>query len=156
MPARARAARRRQRERHDVLRRLGAALLRETDQREQHLARRERVGQRPVARAHGHVEALGHAAEVEARDAPGEQAAREAHGVEHAHADARAVEAHERAIEHADVEGRVVRDEDAAAREREQLGERGAQRPRAAQVAVADAGQLADPRRHRDAGVDEP
>ena len=63
--------------------------------------------------------------------------------------------AHERAVEHADVEGRVVGDEDAAAREREQLGERRAQRAGAREIAIADARDLRDARRHRDARVDQ-
>jgi hypothetical protein len=155
VPPRPRASRCRHRQRHDVLGRLGAALLREPDQAEQHLSGCERVGQRAMARAHGHVEALGDAREIEARDAPGEQPPREADGVEHAHADARAVEAHQRAIEHADVERGVVGDEDAVAREREQLCDGRAQRPGVAQVAVADARDLGDARRHRDARVDE-
>ena len=155
VPLLARAPRRRQRQRHHVLGALGPALLGEPDQRDQHLGRRERVGQRAVARAHGHVEALRHAREVEAREPPGEQAAGERDGVEHAHAEARAVEAHERAVEHADVEGRVVGDEDAPAREREQLGERRAQRAGAREIAIADARDLGDARRHRDARVDE-
>ena len=90
---------------------------------EQHLGRGLSVGERAVAGTHGDVEALGDAREIEAREPPGQQAPRKRHRVEHAHADARAVEAHEGAIEHADVEGRVVRDEDAVARQREQLGD---------------------------------
>ncbi len=102
----------------------------------------ERVRQGAVARPDEHVEALGQAREVEAREAPGQQATGERDGVEHAHADARAVEAHERAIEHADVERRVVRDEDAAARKREQLRDGRAQRARPGEVAIADAREL--------------
>ena len=138
-----RPARRGQRERHHVLGALRAALLREADQPEQHLGRGQRVGQRTVAGADRHVEALRDAAEVEARQPAGQQAAREPDRVEHAHADARAVEAHEGAIEHADVEGRVVRDEHAAAGEREELGQRRAQGAGAREVAVADARDLA-------------
>ncbi len=142
-------------EHHHVLGALGTALLRERDQPQQHLGRCERVGQRAMAWPDRDVEALGEAGEVEPRQPAGQEPPCEADRVEHAHPDARAVEACEGAIEHADVEGRVVGDEHAATRKREQFGQCGPQRARAGEIAVADARDLRDARGHGDARVDE-
>ena len=69
-------------ERDELGDRARAALLREPDQREQHLGRRLRVRQRAVARLHRRAEEVGELREARARHAAGEQPPRERHRVD--------------------------------------------------------------------------
>jgi len=94
-----------------------APLLRELDQAQEHLGRRLRVRECPVAGADRDAEEVGEGGKVRPRRATAEQVAGERHGVDHGRVQALAGHALELAVHEADVEARVVRYEDGAAGE---------------------------------------
>ena len=149
------APRPRRRERDELGDGPRAALLREPDQREQHLCGRLCVGQRAMARLHRGAEEIGELREAGAGDAAGQQATGERDRVDDRRGEARARQPFGLAIEEREIEARVVRDEHRVAREREEVAHRGRGRRRAAELPVGEPGERRDRRSERHARVDE-
>ena len=149
------APRARRRQLDEVGDRLGPALLRKADQRDQDLRRRRGIGERPVARRRGRAEEVRERREAEAAGPAAEQAPGEPDRVDDRRRDAPAGEPLDGAVEEAHVEPRVVRDEHGVAGEREEAPDREIGRRGAAHVAPADPREGRDRRRQRHARVDE-
>ncbi len=147
-------ARARRRELDDLGERARAALLGETEERDEDLRRRERVGERAMARLRGRAEEVRELREREALAPSVEEPAREPDGVDDRRCDAPAREALDGAVEETDVEARVVGGERRVAREREEPPDRELGPGRASEVGVAKPGQPGDRRRERDAGLE--
>ena len=132
-----------------------AALLREPEERDEDLGRRERIGQRAMARLARRAEEVRELAQREALAPAMQQPPREPHGVDDRRGDALAGEVGDGAVEEADVEARVVGDERRVAREGEEAAHGELRTRRGAQLGVAKPRQPDDRGRKRDAGTDE-
>ena len=132
-----------------------AALLREPEQRDEDLGRRERVGQRAVARLARRAEEVRELAS-EKRSLRRCSSRRASQTVSTTgRGDPPAGQPLDGVVEEADVEAGVVRGERRVAGEREEAPDRELRPRRAAQLGVAQARQPRDRRRQRDARVDE-
>ena len=114
------ASRARRRQLHEVGDRLRSALLREPEQRDEDLRRRDGIGQRTVTRHSRRAEEVRELREPEPPRPTGQEALREPDRVDHGRRHASPREALDRAIEKAHVEPRVVRHEHRLARKREE------------------------------------
>ena len=132
-----------------------AALLREPEERDENLGRRERIGQRAMAGLARRAEEVRELAQREALAPAMQQPPREPHGVDDRRGDPLAGEVGDGAIEEADVEARVVGGERRVARERQEPTHRELRTRRGAQLGVAKPRQPDDRGRKRDAGTDE-
>ena len=138
-----------------VLDRAGAALLRHPEQDQQQLAGRLGIGQRAMHGSRRQREPVGERVQIAAQPAAGEQPPCERDRVEHRQLEPAPVDRAERALQEAHVEARVVRDEDAALGEPEQIAQRRPDGPCAREIALPDAGERRDQRRYRHARIDE-
>ena len=132
-----------------------AALLRESDQREQDLGSRLRIRERPVTRPHARAEELRERCEPDACGAAGEQAPGEPHGVDDRSRDAAPREPFDGPVEKRHVEARIVGDQHRIAGELEKAPHRQVDARRPPDVRGADAGERRDRRRQRKAGIDQ-
>ena len=142
----------RRRELDELGDRARTALLRETDQREQDLRRRLRVGERPVTGPRRRAEEMRERREPDARDPAGEHSPREPDGVDDRRGDSPARQPLHLAVEEADVEARVVGDEHRVAGELEEAAHRRA-RPAARRAARAGRSRSAPRSRPAAAGA---
>src|SRR5580692_6629156 len=133
-----------------------AAVRQAPDQPAEHVGGGARVGQRAVARRGPGAEEPGQRAQLAVRDLvrihhlPGQH-----DGVQHGEPGPGQPAVVARRAQEAEVERRIVRDQDAPAREGQQAGQdRGHPRCRG-QHPVGDSGQVLDARRDRRAGVDQ-
>ena len=140
----------------DVGHRGRAALLRQAQQPDEHLGRRERVGEGAVARAHLGVEPLGQRAQVHALEPVAEQPPRQGDGVDHRRGEPAAAQAREIGVDEPDVEAGVVGDEHGARAEPQELVEHRPDARPPADVVLGDARDLRDLGGNHAAGVDEP
>src|SRR5580658_2957429 len=133
-----------------------AAMGQPPDQPAEDVCGGPRVGQRTMARRRMRAEEPGQRAQlavghlVRVHHPPGQH-----DGVEHGEAGPGQAALAAGGPQEADVERRVVRDQDAAVGELEQARQDRGQPWRRGQHPVRDPGQVLDPGRHRDAGVDQ-
>ena len=133
-----------------------AALLREPEERDEDLRRRERVGQRAMARLARRAEEVREPRQREALAPPVQQAPGEPDRVDHRRGDPAPGQSLDGVVEEPDVEAGVVRHERRIAGEREKAAGRASSGARrCAQLGVAEPGERAIGRRQRDAGIDE-
>ena len=116
-----------------------AALLREPEERDEDLGRRDRIRERAVARLARRPEEVRELPQREPLAATLEEPACEPHGVDDGRRHPPAGEALDGAVEEADVEARVVGGERRVAREREEAADRELGSRRRAELGVAQA-----------------
>ena len=135
---------------------VAAPRLREAQEPDEHLGRRERVGEGTVAGAHLGVEPFGQRAQVHALEPVAEQPPCQGDGVDHRRGEPAAAQARQVGVDEPDVEAGVVGDEHGARAEPQELVEH-RPHPRApADVVLGDARDLRDLAGTHAAGVDEP
>ncbi len=132
-----------------------APLLREADERKEHLGRRLRVRQSAMAWLDGRAKEIGELPEARAGHAPGKQPSSERDRVDDRRGEPRTRQALGLAIQKGEVEARVVRDEHRVAREGEEVAHRGGRRRRAPQEPVGQPGQGRDHGAKRHVRIDE-
>ncbi len=131
------------------------AFLREPEEGDDDLGRREGVRQRAVTRLGRGTEEVRELREREPLAPAVQEPSREPHRVDHRRGHASARQTLHRVVEEADVEARVVRGERCVAGEREEPPDGDLGSRRAAQLHIAETGQPRDGRRKRDAGLYE-
>ncbi len=139
----------------EVAYRSRAPLLGEADERDEDLRRRERVGERPMARLDGDPEEVGKARERHAFSPAREKSPREPDRVEDGCRTAPARRSFELAVQERHVEAGVVRDERRVACEAEEPPERHVGTRGAEELRLPDPGQRSDLRRKQGPRVDE-
>ena len=132
-----------------------APFLGEAQQAHEHLGRRERVGQRAVARPHLGVEPLGERAEVHALEPVAHQPPGQRHRVDDGRGQAAASQAGQVGVDEADVEAGVVGDEHGPGAEPQELVEHRPHARAPADVVLGDAGDGGDLGRDHAARVDQ-
>ena len=133
-----------------------AALLCQSEEADEHLRRRKRVGKRPMARSHLRVEALGERAQVHPLEPVAQKPAGERDRVDDRRCQPSAAQAGEVGVDEPDVEAGVVGHQHRPGAEAQELVEHRPDARPPANMMGGDAGDLSDLAGDEAAGIDEP